>query len=67
MLLKATALVKQYCTKKIAMANVNNTDCLGFLPLFKMKHFLNQAFVFFFFPPTESSASTFFHLVLIWT
>lgn len=28
------------------MENFNNADCLGFLPLLKMKHFLNQAFFF---------------------
>lgn len=32
------------------MENFNNADCLGFLPLLKMKHFLNQAFFFFFSP-----------------
>lgn len=44
------------------MENFNNADCLGFLSLLKMKHFLNQAFFF-----TESFVSTFFHLVPIWT
>lgn len=41
------------------MENVNNTDCLGFLPLFKMKHFLNQTFF------TGIFVSPFFHLVPI--